>query len=243
MNILVVGYGEVGSAHAKVLAEGGHAVQATDLDMSRVPAEFKPTKKWPVDVMLFAMRYSDQFVEDCRTYLEGREPKHVCILSTVPVGTTKAVRKDACHSTTRGMHPRLDESIKVIPKHVGGPDAVWMADVFRKAGVPIGGVHRRAETTELAHILNNSSYAVNCVLADELAKVCRHYGLDYSEVVMAYTKTNNEGFLAIDHPSKMRYVLTPPGGRLGGHCIQQSAALIPKEVRGVLLDRAATYND
>ena len=211
MNVLIVGYGEVGSAHAKVLAEAGHSVQAVDLDKDRVPDEFRPIKKWPVDLMLFAMRFSETFVDDCRTYVEGRELAHVGVLSTVPVGTSKQIRADACHSTTRGMHPRLDESIKVIPKHVGGPDAVWMADVFRKAGVPIGGVHRRAETTELAHILNNSAYGANIALAGEMDKICRAYGLDYTEVVMAYTKTNNEGFTALDQPSKMRYVLTPPG--------------------------------
>lgn len=242
-NILVVGYGEVGSAHARVLAEAGHIVQAIDLDKDRVPDEFKPEKRWPVDLILFAMRYSDHFVDDCRTYLIGRMPEHVGVLSTVPVGTTKKVHPKACHSTTRGMHPRLDESIKVIPKHVGGLDAPWLAGVFGGAGIPIGGIHRRAGTTELAHILNNSAYGANIALAGEMAKICRAYGLDYTEVVMAYAKTNNAGFIALDQPSKVRPVLTPPGERLGGHCVVMSANLIPKELRGPILDRVATYNE
>lgn len=243
MNVLVVGFGEVGSAHARVLSAAGYQVQAIDLDKDRVPEEFKPEKKWPVDLMLFAMRYSGSFVDDCRTYVEGRVPAHVCVLSTVPVGTTKEIYSKACHSTTRGMHPKLDASIKVIPKHVGGLDAAWMADIFLSAGIPIGGVHRRAETTELAHILNNSAYGANIVLAGEMDRICRAYGLDYTEVVMAYAKTNNEGFIALDNPSKVRPVLTPPGAKIGGHCVSMSANLIPKELRGPILDRVAKYNE
>lgn len=222
---------------------GGHSVQAVDLDPERVPSEFKPTKKWPVDLMLFAMRYSDHYVEDCKTYLEGRDPTHVCVLSTVPVGTTKAIRFDACHSTTRGMHPRLDESIKVIPKHVGGPFAPFLAGLFGASGIPIGGIHRRAETTELAHILNNSAYGANIALAREMDKICRAYGLDYTEVVMAYAKTNNEGFTALDQASKVRPILTPPGDKIGGHCVIMSANLIPEHLRGPILDRVAKYNE
>lgn len=242
-SILIVGYGEVGRAHAEVLAGSPrHEVCAIDIVPERVPSTLRPPKNWPVDVILFAMRYSDSFVSTCRAYVHGRAPKLIGVLSTVPPGTTKSIDSCAVHSTTRGLHPNLAEGLRTIPKHYGGGYASQLARIFSCAGIPTGRVHAKAATTELAHILNNTAYAVNCVLADEMTRVCRHYGVDYFEAVMEYTRTNNDGFMALGHSSKVRYILTPPGGHLGGHCIQQSAALIPKDLRGVLIDAAATYN-
>lgn len=242
INCLIVGYGEVGRAHAHVLARGGINVQAVDLDPDRVPKEFEAEKKWPVDLILFAMRYSDSFVDDCLTYIEGRSPKHIGVLTTVPVGTTRRVSAEAFHSTTRGLHPRLDDGLLTIPKHFGGRHAEQMAEIFEGAGFPIGGIHHRPETTELAHILNNAAYGANIALAAEMEKVCRHYGVDYTEAVIGYTRTNNIGFERLDHGSKCRMVLTPPGAKIGGHCVSMSANLVPKELRGPILDRVATFN-
>lgn len=243
-NILIVGCGEVGLAHAEVLRRAAYSfdVRAVDVVPERVPKHLRATKRWPVDVILFAMRYSESFIEDCRTYILGRQPHFVGVLSTVPPGTTERIHPKAVHSTTRGLHPNLIDGLLTIPKHCGGAKADVFAKAFAMAGIPIGSTHMRAATTELAHILNNTAYAVNCVLADEMARVCRHFGVDYSEAVMDYTRTNNQGFMRLGHPSKVRYILTPPGGHLGGHCIQQSAALIPENARGVLIDAAATYN-
>lgn len=189
------------------------------------------------------MRYSSEFLDACHLYIEGQSPKFVGVLTTVPPGTTVQVHPRAVHSTTRGLHPRLDESLLVIPKHYGGPDAVFFKTVFEEVGVPTGGTHRRAMTTEVAHVLNNVAYGANVALAEEMARVCRHYGVDYIEAVINYTQTNNLGYSKLDMDSKRRMVLTPPGAVIGGHCLNMSANLLPREIRGPIIDRVATYND
>src|SRR5204862_464610 len=69
--------------------------------------------------------------------------------------------------------------------------------------------HGNAKTTELAHILNNSAYGISLMFADEMAKLCREYGVDYYEAVMKYTETHNRGFRELDHPRLVRSILTP----------------------------------
>ena len=103
--------------------------------------------------------------------------------------------------------------------------------------------HGKARTTETAHIINNSAYGVSLMFADEAARLCRHYGVDYREAVMKYTETHNRGFLDLDHPGLVRSILWPPGGRVGGHCVVQGASLIPDGLRGPLMSMLARYND
>jgi UDP-N-acetyl-D-mannosaminuronate dehydrogenase len=192
-------------------------------------------------MILFAMRYFSGYVDACKEYLVAYEqPEYVNVLTTVPPGTTEKIRYDACHSTTRGLHPNLKEGLLTIPKHIGGPRARQIATIYRKSGIRCV-VNVTAKTTEVAHILNNIAYGVNLVLADEMQGVCRHYGVDYYDSVMRYTETNNEGYTDLGHPSKVRMVLTPPNGNIGGHCVKMSAGLIPEENRGTLINTLAKY--
>lgn len=239
VKILVVGYGEVGRAHAELLASK-HEVKAIDVvpgvvdEWAKCPRDFKP------EAILFAMRYSGKFREDCLVYLKKYKSSFVNVLSTVPPGTTEGIDKMACHSTTRGLHPNLKTGLLNIPKHVGGPTADIFKSMYESVGMSVV-THKTARTTELAHILNNAAYGVNLVLADEMQKICRAYGVDYYEAVMRYTETNNEGFERLGHASKRRMVLTPPNGKIGGHCVSMSAGLIPEELRGYLINKLATY--
>jgi hypothetical protein len=181
------------------------------------------------------------FLELARSYVTAIKPRLVNNCATVQPGTTAALGRNAVHSTTRGLHPNLERGLLTIPKHVGGPKAGVVASYFEKAGIQCI-THKSAEETEVAHILNNASYGINLMFADEMAKLCRAYGVDYYEVVMKYTATNNAGFRELGHESKCRMILTPPGGKIGGHCVTQSAGLIPEELRTPMLDLLAKYN-
>lgn len=239
MKILVVGYGEVGRAHAEILEEK-FDVKAIDLNMEAVPVPLRPYLGFSPNAIIFAMRHSESFVSDCLGYLDQYKPQFTNVTSTVPVGTTEKIDDTACHSTTRGLHPNLKNGLLKIPKHIGGPSAEVFADIYRRCGLTCY-THGLAKTTELAHILNNVAYGVNIVLADEMAKVCRAYGVDYYEAVMRYTDTNNEGYERLDHKTKRRMILTPPNGKIGGHCVTMSAGLIPEELRGDLINKLASY--
>ena len=78
------------------------------------------------------------------------------------------------------------------------------------------------------------------MFADEAAKLCRYYGVDYYDY-MKYTESNNDGYIALGHKTKVRSILTPPNGKIGGHCVNMSAGLIPKEVRPKMINELADY--
>lgn len=184
----------------------------------------------------------ESFIRVLNGYVEQYRPIYIDVCSTVRPGTTSLYGPGAVHSTTRGLHPNLASGLRSIPKHIGGPAADVVAGYFKRAGVRCI-THKKAITTEVAHILNNSAYGVSLMFADEMSRLCREYGVDYYEAVMRYTATHNTGFRALDHERLVRPILTPPNGKIGGHCVTQGASLIPEDKRGRLMDMLAHYND
>lgn len=236
---LVVGMGEVGRAHYEVL-KGTYSVQGYDIIgkwpcISRVRGKF--------DVMHVCLDYAkmghEGFCNVVTSYATVFKPEVVNVCSTVRPGTCEELGPRFVHSTTRGLHPRLAESLRVFVKHVGGPEAERLCAYFARAGIKTR-AHELARTTELAHIAYNSAYGVALMFADEVAELCRQLGVDYT-AVLSYFETGNAGFRMLDQKSKVRPVLTPPGGRIGGHCLVQGAGLIPEELRGAMLERLAYY--
>jgi hypothetical protein len=234
---LIIGLGEVGGALKEVLAPV-YEVHTKDIEEQSIPDG--------IEIVHICYRYSYEFGKITRDYLDRFKPRLVNVCTTVPPGTTAKIGNHAVHSTTRGLHPHLATGLMNITKHIGGPMADEVATYFRKAKVPCL-THKKARTTEVAHLLNNMAYGLNLMYADEMARICRHYGVDYYEAVMKYTETNNSGFRKLDHDSKCRMVLTPPNGKIGGHCVVQSAKMLIESLGKPevtpLSDMLAKYND
>lgn len=237
MRTLIVGMGEVGNALKEILSKK-YEVYCKDFAEADTPEG--------VEMLHVCLNYHalghERFMGVVKEYADKYKPKFVDICSTVPPGTTRLFGPGAVHSTTRGLHPNLAEGLLNVPKHIGGGAAKIVARYFQRAGIRCI-THRKSETTELAHILNNAAYGVSLMFADEMAKLCREYGVDYYEAVMRYTATHNAGFRDLDHDRLVRPILTPPYGCIGGHCLVQGASLIPLEKRGPLLRRLSTYNE
>lgn len=238
MNHAVIGArGEVGAAYCSILRRKAN-VWEKDAGGLSLP-------EFPVDVMHVALNFhaigAEKFAAIVNGYARQLKPQIISILSTATPGVTESFGPSAVHSTTRGLHPNLESGILKIVKHVGGPKAEVLAQEFERFGIKCI-THKSPRTTELAHILSNSSYGVSLMFADEMAKICRHYGVDYVEAVIKYGQTHNEGYAELDHPRLVRPVLMPPGGRIGGHCVSQGASLIPQEIRGEMLGKLAEFN-
>ena len=145
MNILVIGAGEVGSAHAQILGDDPtNKIWIEDTnpklrEMDDLPDHF--------DAMLVAIRHTEEFQSIVLNYFHKYSPHHLNILSTVPPGTSENVWFRACHSTTRGLHPDLTTGLRSIHKHIGGPDAEWFAELYELAGMKCV-THAKARTPE-----------------------------------------------------------------------------------------------
>lgn len=239
MKTLIVGAnGEVGRAHFNILSKF-YDCHAWDLAGDY---EFPPASN-DFEILHIAIRHSKDFESIVRDYMALYNPKIVNVLTTVPPGTCERLGENVVHSTTRGLHPNLETGLLNIVKHIGGPYSEEVAAYFEKAGITCR-AHALARETEVAHLLNNAAYGVNIVLADEMAKICRKHGVDYFSSVMLYTMSHNEGYEALGHGNtKRRMVLTPPNGKIGGHCVQMSAEMITDGENTPLIDRVAKYND
>lgn len=234
---LVLGLGEVGKATSKILSRRhevwgvdiGHAVdpKGNRIEVQHV-MERIAVDGGSVGIMHVALNaYAigrDKFISVVQDYLRMFKPGIMDVLSTVWPGTTESFGPRAVHSTTRGLHPNLYEGIMAIPKHIGGPKAGVLAAEFSACGVKCV-THRKARTTEWAHLLHLVDYGVQIMSADMKAAACRHGNVDYLEAVTRYCDTHNSGFLAMDMPSKVRMNLLPSGGKIGGHCVMAAAKL------------------
>lgn len=240
MKSIIIGMGEVGSAHYRLVKPYHKDTYCVDADVSRIPRESRKPPAGPYGVMHVCIRYSKDFEAIVQGYVDQFDPEIINICTTVPPGTTRKIEESACHSTTRGLHPNLDTGLKTITKHIGGAEAEALKEYFEVCGIKCHS-HVTPETTELAHILNNAAYGINLMFADEMQKLCRRYGVDYFEAVMLYTQTNNEGYERLGHKSKRRTILTPPNGRIGGHCVNHSAELIPEKERPPMMSMLAKY--
>lgn len=247
--------GEVGSALSDVV---GHWYETYVKDIGDEYGKVSENGKaiiWgretprDIEIMHVCLNYSPAWFDIVDSYVDIHRPKIINIQTTVPPGTTRMladkVGTNCVHSTTRGLHPNLAESMRTFVKFIGCEDDETgnaVASYFEDCGV-VTKVCRNSRTTELAHILSNALYGANIMFAAEMDKLCRKHGVDWNEAVTAYTNTSNEGYRDLGHESKMRFVLTPPSGRIGGHCVVYAANMIPAEDRGPIMKLLAGYND
>ena len=244
MKSIILGYkGEVGGALYEVLSKI-HQVYGVEADGQvdrSCTADTSTLEPEDIDLMHVCLRHSHDFLDIVRGYIVRFQPRIVDICTTVPPGTTEKLGPNAVHSTTRGVHPHLARGLQLIPKHISGLQAEAVAHYYRKAGL-VCVTNPNPRTTETLHLLNNLHYGVNLLFADLAYRACRRHGVDYIDY-MTYTQTNNAGYTALGHESKVRPVLTPPRGRIGGHCVVMSAQMLADGMREPLIDLVAMYND
>lgn len=235
---LIVGNGEVGSSLARVLG-GVYEVEVKDVEEREIAPGFA--------VMHVCLNYialgRERWLQLVREYVRLYRPDLVDVCSTVPPGLTASLGGSACHSTTRGLHPHLEAGLRAIPKHIGGKAAERLAAYYNRAGVKTV-THRRPDTTEVAHIAHLLDYGLQIASADMRNQLCRLTNTDYMESVVRYTDTHNSGFRALDMPSKVRMSLTPPNGKVGGHCVIEAAKLAKEYgFQHPLVEYLSAYND
>lgn len=257
MKTLIIGMGEVGTAHYNILSTK-YRVAGFDIktgwkfNVNYSEDARKEVSEGTFEIMHVATPWLDgSFVPMVEGYAKKHRPEVISVLTTVLPGTCAEIEKrtgiPTVHSTTRGLHPNLEAGLRAIIKHVAGSAADEVSEYFDVAGIKCNR-HDTAATTEVAHLLINIDYAVALAFADEKARICREFGVDYFEAVMGYTVTYNNGFTKLDHKSKRRPVLTPPNGKIGGHCLVQNAQMLAPVLRAAgvkapLVEIVERYNE
>lgn len=240
MRGLILGFGEIGSAYYKILKPNYPKTYRLDILPERTD------KKLPesIDILHVCLRYDNEWLARVREIVYRFHPKLINVMSTTPPGTTDKLFAEigvlTAHSTTRGLHPNLADFIRVTPKHIGGSGAEAAANYFRAVGLECI-THKRAATTEALHIASNAQYAASIAFASELEIMLRYYGVDWFDFER-YSYSHNLGYERMGMSSKFRPILSPPGNRIGGHCVVQSTQLIPEDIRGPIMKRIIDFN-
>jgi UDP-N-acetyl-D-mannosaminuronate dehydrogenase len=197
MQTLILGRGEIGTALEKVLKQYNPIVKTKTND-----------KIDGVEIMHICFQYSKSFVKEVKRYQELYKPKFTVIHSTVPLGTNKLC--NSISSPVVGVHPYLEESLKIFTKFLGGKKAGEVADYFRRAGMKVY-VCDDSNTTELAKLSQTTQYALNIEYVKDLKKECDKYKVPFTE-------NYNVGYNELRMPEYKLPLLIPIPTRQGGHC-------------------------
>mgnify|MGYP001593748532 CR=1 FL=1 len=218
MKTIIVGYGEVGKALAKVLEQ--YKPEIIDPQMGLHSASVN------CDILHITFPFSDKFVEQVEEYKLNHTPKYVVIHSTVPVGTCQEL--GAISSPIRGLHPNLEGGIRTFVKFIGGEQASEVADYFRKAGLRVI-LFDKAETAEAFKLYDTTYYKVCIDFAHRVKKFCEENDLNFHEVYSLPNQTYNEGYTQLGYPEYIRPVLQPIKGPIKGHCVLPNEAIIKSQ--------------
>jgi len=183
------------------------------------------------EVLLVAIPYSDSFVEAVNAYRRRWAVRCTIIFSTVAIGATRRV-PGAVHSPVEGKHPKLARSILLMPRWVGGKNDLALR-FFRAARIEPKVVHK-PEWTEFLKLRSTSKYGVNIEWTRYEAEVAKDLGMDFS-LVKEFDKHYNVLYMRLGMPQFSRYILEPPQGNIGGHCVRENSVLLDKQYPSLFL--------
>ena len=198
------------AVNAKTL-EASLKPQESDIFIIAVPTPFK--NNYEPDI-----KYVEDAANNIAPYIR---PGNLVILeSTVPVGTTKKLKKIfennnvnteeiyIAHCPERVLPGNIMEELISNDRVVGGvnEESTYKAVEFYKNFVKGNVLSTDSNTAELAKLTENSFRDVNIAFANEISMICDQNNINVNELIQ----------LANKHP---RVNILQPGPGVGGHCI------------------------
>ena len=226
MNILIAGYGEIGKALYEVL----HKHYNVDVIDPYQGKEAEITHHG-YDLLFIAFPFNNKFESEVYRYKSKIEPAETIIFSTVPIGT--CAKLDAVHSPVEGKHPKLAESIKLSIRFFGGNACVKTAILFKNLGIKVR-ILEKPEFTEFLKMSSTSLYGLNLEFARYRKEVADKLNMPFGHII-EFDEMYNQLYKDLEMPEYSRYILTPPEGNLGGHCVMPNAKLLDKQHPSIFL--------
>lgn len=234
MKSLVIGNGQIGSSVAEVISV------TDDVTIYDKSGSEPPILK-SVEILHICFPYSKQFIKQVNQYIIKYQPWHVIIWSTVTIGTTRKIR-GAVHSPVEGRHPHLASSIKQSVRWIGANNPAeeeFFTGYFRKLLIKTK-ILNDSNFTEFLKLRSTSKYGINLMWTDYEARVADEIGMDFD-----YLKDFDEDYNKLYHNLGMdwarRYILNPPKGKIGGHCVVPNAELLDQQFPDELLKMIKEY--
>ena len=230
---IIIGGGEVGTALAEVLGER-RPIGIHDPPRGSIQ---EPTND-ECDWLHISFPYSESFISTVVEYVRKFNPNHLVIHSTVPIGTTRKIEREAdyiptYYSPIRGRHPNLARYIREFPKWYassipGGMDNDFVT-YFAAASIQT----RKApsyEALEWYKLLETFTYGYNLVMWQEIERQASKLQGDKQANLSALKNWLHEKKRVYD--GDLGYVpiydLVP--GPIGGHCILPNVELLKEQM-------------
>ena len=231
---LIIGMGEIGSAVAQVLLDAGYKVSTLDLNSEPVNGD--------IEVLHICFPYTQYFLKEVKKYRVKYKPKLTIIYSSVPIGTTKQI-PHAIHCPIEGKHPRLNFGVKAFRKFIGynDPKDGFMA---RDLWKPISEFELlpNSDWTEFLKLASTSKYGINIVWADYMGDTAERLDMPY-DYVKDWDRAYNNLYGRMKEWRYRKFVLDPPDGWIGGHCIVSNAELLNESYPEGMLDMIIELGD
>ena len=227
---ILIGLGEVGSALYEVLSER-RAFSIVDPAKGFEPELGEaPQSDW----CHVAIPYSESFISTIVEYVRKFNPNHLVLHSTVPIGTTRKIEREADYIPTyfspiRGRHPSLARYIRSFPKWYassisGGMDNEFVA-YFAAAGIQT----RKApsyEFLEWAKLWETTSFGYALVMWQEIERQVMKIPGDKNTNLSALKNWLHEKKRVYDGDLGYVPIYDSVPGPIGGHCITQNWDLL-----------------
>jgi hypothetical protein len=211
---LLIGYGQIGRSVYEVFSES-HAIDIYDI-------VFKEKPEGEFDILLVAIPYGDKFVETVNQYRSDYAVKATIVFSTVAIGTTRQIL-GAVHSPVEGKHPKLADSMRIMPRWVGGLSRP-AERFFKEAGFMLKWCPK-PEITEFLKLQSTSKYGVAIEFTRYIKAACDSLGMDF-EYIREFDRDYNDLYRELGLPQYSRYILHPPEGNIKGHCVRENSIIL-----------------
>ena len=222
MKAILIGYGEIGKAVFNVFSHD-HEIIIHDVAKG---IDYIAKNGERAEILIIAIPYSRHFEKIVKSYQEKFDIKSTLVFSTTQIGTCKRLK--AVHSPVEGKHPNLAESIETGKRWIGGKDERVMR-FFKEAGFKKEQLRvvEKPEFTEFLKLRSTTLYGVNIEFARYSNEVARELKMSFEEV-RKFDEDYNELYRKMGMPWFARYILSPPKGKLGGHCVVPNAKKLKK---------------
>lgn len=232
VNNLVIGYGQIGQAVGRVIGEHW---SIDGKKPYKIPDE-------PIDVMHICFPYSEGFLKYVDGYRTKFRPRHIVIWSTVPIGTTKKLKR-AVHSPVEGKHPELSDSLRQGERWIGcnsKADEEFFVEYFSGLGLHTRTTNN-SDHTEALKLLSTSEYGINLVFANYKGQVADVIGMDH-EVLKEWNRSYNRLYKNLGLDDKFqKFVLDSPNFKIGGHCIVPNAEILNSQEPHPMLEMIGRF--
>lgn len=222
--------GEVGNGVFNVLRT---RVSAYARDKEAVPILQK------IDYLHIAIPYTKDFKDQVKGYMELYNPKVTIVYSTVPIGTCEELK--VVHSPVEGKHPVIGLSIQNSARWIGSSDKKLLKEAKKlwEKIVPIRELPS-ANFTEWLKLRSTSKYGVSIIWAAYEADVSKQLGMDYA-AVQQFDLDYNQLYKRLGMENFQRYILDPPEGPLGGHCVAPNSKILNEQYPNKWLEEIYNY--